>query len=233
MKRNNKTAAGIGILAAIAIGTVMAVSTPADRTEALNAPETGSESTVWASSPLPMQSTTSTTAVPQIANPVSVEKPIQQVANKTTTTIDATPEIADMGEDFPTPLQVAQAEVGKRGPYADSGFWCAKAVSYFAEQAGVPNWTSHPGPSALWADAMKMDRVHPLPQVGDMGFADLRDPSTRAEYDVQPMHVFIVEAVDGNTIHTIEGNMAGTDVVSRNVRLLDDGMTIAFASFPS
>ena len=39
-----------------------------------------------------------------------------------------------------TPLKIAQSQVGKTGPYAEGGFWCAKFVSWVAEQAKVEGW---------------------------------------------------------------------------------------------
>lgn len=236
MNRNDKAAVGIGILALLAVGLILGVSTTAEGAKApavYEKPLETSTSTVWGTLPT---TTTSTTAAPQIATPVAIEhkavpKPVVRKAT-TTTTVDTTPETEAMDEDVhPSPLQVAQTYVGKPNQWGPN--WCAKFVSAMAQEAGVPNWTSRPGPSALWADAMNGNRVHPLPQVGDMGFADLRDPSTRAEYDVQPMHVFIVESVNGDEYSTIEGNFDETQLVVRNTRHVSDGYTIAFASFPS
>jgi hypothetical protein len=138
--------------------------------------------------------------------------------------------------DVRTPLQVAVSMVGQHPSYADQGFWCAKAVDDWATQAGVKNWVSRPGPSALFYDALNDNRVHPLPQVGDMGFADLRDPSEKAPSDipdVQIMHVFIVSAVNGDEYSTVEGNFDSSQLVVRNTRHVSDGFTVAFASFPS
>lgn len=165
---------------------------------------------------------TPTTPAPVKAAPVAHR---QKAVITTSTTVQ--------GEDFPSPLQVAQLEVGKRGSYTEGGFWCARFVSWTGEQAGLKDFKSADGPAELWRQAMEDNRVHPLPQVGDMGFTDLRAPSERSsELDIQVLHVFIVESVEGNVVHTIEGNVAGSDVVARNTRSVDDGMVIAFASFP-
>lgn len=231
----------VAIAIALSIGIIAIVSVLTDSPDtpikSRNASSVATESTVWASIPGPTATTsTSTTAAPEIAQPVTIERKavVKAIAQKaTTTTTVFTAEDKDMA-DVTTPLQMAQLEVGKRGSYADGGFWCAKAVSYFAEQAHVAGWVTEDGPAALYANAIRDGRVHALPEGGDMGFADLRDPATRARGDipdVQIMHVFMVESVDGNEIHTIEGNALGSDVVIRNVRHLDDFYVIAFASF--
>lgn len=228
----------VTVLTALAAGLLVSVTTH-DQVEttpiSVERPAEPSTSTVWGTLPTTTSTSTTMAPVPTTAPAVERRPAVKPAAVKaTTTTLDTVPESEAMGEDFPSPLQVAQSMVGTSPDYAEKGFWCAKAVSDWAEQAGVPNWTSRPGPSALWADAMNDNRVHQLPQVGDMGFADLRLPSERAsEYDTQVMHVFIVEAVEGNVVSTIEGNFDGSKLIGRNTRSVDDGMVIAFASFPS
>ena len=44
-------------------------------------------------------------------------------------------------------------------------------------------------------------------------------------------HVGIVESVDGQVIHTIEGNADGSGLVTRQTREIGDGYVIAFAPF--
>lgn len=231
---------GIIVLAVSAIlGLVMAVIWPQSSSQALQPVRSVSERTE-----LPVPSTTTTEALRSESLPVTtlptnssttkpdrqIVKPDRKAVKPSTSTTQFKAESKNMA-DVKTPLQVAETYVGKPNQWGPN--WCAKFVSWSAEQAGVPNWTSRPGPSALWADAMKTDRVHPLPKVGDMGFADLRDPSTRAEYDTQVMHVFIVSAVNGDEYSTVEGNFDDTQLVVRNTRHVSDGFTIAFASFPS
>jgi len=58
-----------------------------------------------------------------------------------------------------TPLEVALKYLGQTGPWADGGFYCAKAVSYFAQEAQVEGFVSRDGPSALYADAVRDGRV--------------------------------------------------------------------------
>jgi hypothetical protein len=43
-------------------------------------------------------------------------------------------------EALRSPLKIAQSQVGKSGPYAEGGFWCAKFASWVAEQAKVEGW---------------------------------------------------------------------------------------------
>jgi hypothetical protein len=74
---------------------------------------------------------------PQIGTAVSI-------AREPTTTTTEAPN---------PPLEVALSQLGKTGPYADGGFWCAKFVSWTAEQAKVEGFISRDGPSALYADA--------------------------------------------------------------------------------
>jgi hypothetical protein len=75
-----------------------------------------------------------------------------------------------------TPLQVAQAEVGMTGPYAEGGFYCAKFASWVAEQAHVAGFISRDGPAALYADAVADGRFTDKPAVGYMVFIDLFGP---------------------------------------------------------
>jgi hypothetical protein len=103
-----------------------------------------------------------------------------------------------------TPLEVAQSQVGKTGPYAEGGFWCAKAVSYFAEQAEVPGFKPADGPSALYADAVADGRFTDKPAVGYMVFIDHFGPGGIGHGQVT--HVGIVESIDGDAVNIIQGN---------------------------
>jgi hypothetical protein len=75
-----------------------------------------------------------------------------------------------------TPLEVALKYLGQTGPWADGGFYCAKAVPYFAEESHVDGFVSRDGPSALHADAVRDGRLTQTPTVGDMIFIDLFGP---------------------------------------------------------
>jgi hypothetical protein len=66
--------------------------------------------------------------------PIRVTSKVQigtamSIARETTTTTST--------ESPKTPLAVAQSQVGKTGPYAEGGFYCAKFASWVAEQAEV------------------------------------------------------------------------------------------------
>jgi hypothetical protein len=129
-----------------------------------------------------------------------------------------------------TPLQVAQAEVGKTGPYAEGGFWCAKAVSYFAEQAEVPGFKPADGPSALYADAVADGRFTDKPADGYMVFIDLFGPGGIGHGQVT--HVGIVESIEGDAVNIIQGNGdPDPSVVTRTTYHLGDGYLVGFAPF--
>jgi CHAP domain len=129
-----------------------------------------------------------------------------------------------------TPLQVAQAEVGKTGPYAEGGFWCAKFTSWVAEQADVERFISHDGPSALYADAVTDGRFTDKPAVGYMVFIDLFGPEGIGHGQVT--HVGIVESIDGDAVNIIQGNGdPDPSVVTRTTYHLGDGYLVGFAPF--
>lgn len=131
-----------------------------------------------------------------------------------------------------TPLEVAQAEVGKTGPYAEGGFWCARAVSYFAQEAGVDGFVQRDGPAALYADALADGRFTQTPAVGDMVFIDLFGPDGIGHGQVT--HVGIVESIDGSAIGIIQGNGdPDPSVVTRTTYHLGDGFIVGFAPFTS
>jgi hypothetical protein len=62
-------------------------------------------------------------------------------ASSTTTTTEAPK----------APLEVALSQLGKTGAYAEGGFWCAKFLSWTAEQAHVEGFILRDGPSGLYA----------------------------------------------------------------------------------
>jgi hypothetical protein len=127
-----------------------------------------------------------------------------------------------------TPLEVAQSQVGKTGPYADGGFWCASFVSYVAEQAQVAGWKSNDSPAYLHTDAINDGRITRTAQPGYLVFIDLMGQVNANEYI---SHVGIVESVEGDMIHTIEGNADDSGLVTRQTRQLGDGFVIDFAPF--
>jgi hypothetical protein len=127
-----------------------------------------------------------------------------------------------------TPLEVAQAEVGKAGSYADGGFWCAKFISWVAGQAHVGGFEQSDSPARLYAVAKEEGRLTDTPQPGYLVFIDLTGESFANEY---VSHVGIVESVDGDTIRTIEGNADDSGVVTRQQRQIGDGYVIDFAPF--
>lgn len=59
-------------------------------------------------------------------------------------------------------------------------------------------------------------------------FIDLLGQNNANDYIT---HVGIVGTVNGDTLHTIEGNADGSGLVTRQVRELGDGYAIDFAPF--
>lgn len=226
----------IGATIALVIGVVAVVSVVADEPEIEMRPiktEAPTESTIWASTTIAAPTTTTTVA--EIAQPVAIEKAttttvLPRVKPKTVKPKVVAEAVREAEPEAPkTVLQVAQGEVGKTGPYAEGGFWCAKFISYIAEQAGVPGWVSNDSPARLRALARESGRLHDTPAIGDMVFVDLAGQNGVTDY---ASHVGIVESVDGNVIHTIEGNASkDSDVVMRMTRQLGDGYVMDFAAF--
>jgi hypothetical protein len=140
------------------------------------------------------------------------------------------PTPAPAPEPVLTPLQIAQSQIGKTGPYA-RGFWCAKFVSWVLQQANVANFVPHDSPLALHNDALAEGRLHITPVAGDMVFLDLTGHGghVAGPTDFYVSHVGIVEAVNGNELTTIEGNTDTTGTVQRKTRHLHDGYVLDFA----
>lgn len=89
------------------------------------------------------------------------------------------------------------------------GAWCAMFVSWCANKAKVPKTLipkfANCGVGRKFYEKEK--RFTNKPNVGDLGFVMKNDSA---------QHVFIVEYIDGNYVHTIEGNLS--DKVKRNKR---------------
>lgn len=170
---------------------------------------------------------TTTTSVTAGVLPVSAKKrPVAAHSAPTSTTQSTT-----MTTEAPkTPLEAALSQLGKTGPYADGGYWCAKFASWTAEQAKVPGFISRDGPSALYADAVADGRLTQEPVVGGMIFIDLFGPDGNGHG--QPTPVGIVESIDGDVLTIVQGNGdPDPSVVTRTTFHLNDGFVIAFAPF--
>jgi hypothetical protein len=172
---------------------------------------------------------TTTTTMPRPVGRVPAPMPEKAVASvaapSSTTTTTQSPK---------TPLEVALKYLGQTGPWADGGFYCAKAVSYFAEEAQVEGVVARDGPSALYADAVADGRFTETPAVGDMIFIDLFGPGGIGHGQVT--HVGIVETVEGltegSTIAIVQGNGApDPSVITRTTYHLGDGYIVGFAPF--
>lgn len=105
--------------------------------------------------------------------------------------------------------------------------WCADFVSWVFKQAGVP--IGKEGAGDDWTVSLKQwaegngrwrDKSAP-PQPGDMIMFDW-------EGDGKVDHVGMVDHMEGNTIHTIEGN--SSDQVKRNTYDMGSGKVLGFIS---
>jgi len=124
-----------------------------------------------------------------------------------------------------TPVEVALAQVGLTGAYADGGFWCAQFATWVYEQAGLTPLPST-SPLVLWN---KLPRSS-TPIVGGLVFVDLFN-GTQPGAPVS--HVGIVVAVEGDEITTVEGNAApDPNVVTLHTRRLTDRAVVGFAAQP-
>jgi hypothetical protein len=142
--------------------------------------------------------TTTTTTVPRPVGRVSVlKRAVVTVAPPSSTTTTTT-------ESPKTPLGVALKYLGQTGPWAEGGFYCAKAVSYFAEEADVEGFVSRDGPSALYADAVADGRLTQEPIIGGMIFIDLFGPDGIGHGQVT--HVGILESINGDELTIVQGN---------------------------
>jgi CHAP domain len=200
---------GIGILSANAdVSRVSAITT-----------------TTFASTTTTTQVMTTTTADITRPKPTVLHQRAQigtalSIARETTTTTTT--------ESPKTPLAVAQSQVGKTGPYAEGGFWCAKFASFLAAKAEVPQFEQSDSPARLYAVAEEQGRLTDAPQPGYMVFIDLTGQNFANEY---VSHVGIVESVDGDVIQTVEGNADNSGLVTRQTRKIGDGYVIGFAPF--
>jgi hypothetical protein len=171
------------------------------------------EITTTTTAPLPRLSTTQAPK-PKRSAPTSASK--RQISTTTTT------------ETPKTPLEVAQSQVGKSGPYAEGGFFCAKFASWVADQAKIESFQQSDSPARLHTIAKEEGRLTDTPLPGYLVFIDLTGENNRNDYI---SHVGIVESVEGQTIVSIEGNADDSGLVTRQTRKVDDGYMIDFAPF--
>jgi CHAP domain len=149
-------------------------------------------------------------------------------AQRTTTSTTTTTTTVDTRSVAERVLAVAQGEVGKTGPYAEAGFWCARLTSWVAEQANVEGWVSSDSPARLHRMAMDEGRINAAPFPGDPVFIDLTGQNFANGY---VSHVGIVESVNGESVQIIQGNGdPDPSVVSRATYAVGGGYVVAFAS---
>jgi hypothetical protein len=224
-------AIGLVALAVCGLGIGLVMVDVLDKDEARISPQPPTTtSTVMINSAVVEPETTTTleptTTVPRLAGrgtPAPVIKKVAAAApvlSSTTTTTKAPT----------TALRIAQAEVGKTGSYAEGGFWCARFVSWAAEQAEVGGWQSNDSPARLHATAMDEGRIVAEPYPGVMVFIDLTGQNFANQYI---SHVGIVESVNGDEFVSIEGNSDNSGQVKRVTRKVGDGYVVSFAAFGS
>jgi hypothetical protein len=184
-----------------------------------------------ASQPMPPEPTTTTTLVePEttITAPSTTVTPKPVIKPKIITATSIVRQSTTTTEAPKTPLEIAQSQVGKTGPYAEGGYWCAKFVSWVAEQAKVEGFQSSDSPARLHTIAKEQGRLTDVPLPGYLVFIDLEGGNDVNDYIT---HVGIVETVDGTTVHTVEGNADHSGRVTRQVHELGDGYVIDFTAW--
>jgi hypothetical protein len=103
--------------------------------------------------------------------------------------------------------------------------WCAIFVSWVAEQCGfieagvIPMFSSTSAGMQWFQSRGQWQPRGFMPSPGDLIFFDWTGSGT-------PDHVGIVERVEGNTIHTIEGN--SSDMVRRRTHQLNGATTLGY-----
>jgi hypothetical protein len=222
-------AIGIVALAVCGIGIGLVMADVFDTEPVPISVQASTTTTTMINSSVIVPETTASPAVTQ--SPVTVTKKPIRVTSKsqigTTTSIVRAPTTTTT-QTPNTPLEIARAEVGKTGPYAEGGFWCAQFVSWVAEQAKVEGWQSNDSPARLHTIAKEQGRLTDTPLPGYLVFIDLTGKNNANEYI---SHVGIVESVEGTVIHTIEGNADSSGLVTRQTREIGDGYVIDFAPF--
>jgi hypothetical protein len=83
-------------------------------------------------------------------------------------------------------------------------------------------------PARLHTIAKEQGRLTDTPRPGYLVFIDLAGENDVNDYIT---HVGIVESVEGQTLHSIEGNADHSGLVTRQARSLGDGFVIDFATF--
>jgi len=126
-----------------------------------------------------------------------------------------------------TPLEIAQSQVGKTGPYAEGGWWCWKLINYVFQ--GVPGYTPTTGPNDLLWRVRANGTFTASPEPGMVALLQL-DPAHEGPGSAS--HVGLVETVQGGTVTTLERNplSGGDDVVVRQTRSLTDPSIVGFGS---
>jgi len=114
-------------------------------------------------------------------------------------------------------LLVASKEVGTRevgpnnhgprveeylraGGAAPGDPWCMAFVTWAMQQAGIAGWPGGSYCPSIYTWALEHSCLHAIPQVGDVMLL-MDAPGPQGCY-----HTGIVESVDGDWVHTIEGN---------------------------
>jgi CHAP domain len=207
----------------VGIGLVMA-DVLEKRQVRISTPESATTTTMINSSVIEpemttvMPTTTTTTPRPVGRVPAPVLKKVAAAPAPTSTT--TTTEVPK------TALEAAQSQVGMTGPYAEGGMWCAKFISWIAEQAKIENFQQSDSPARLHKIAMDEARIVAAPFPGYLVFIDLTGQNFANQY---VSHVGIVESVNGDEFVSIEGNADNSGLVTRQTRRVGDGFVISFA----
>jgi CHAP domain len=184
----------------------------------------------------PFEETTTTTVAPEtpLATEVPVElppttasKPVARKSVQISATSTVRETTTTTTEVSKTPLEIAQSQVGKTGPYAEGEFWCAKFVSWVAEQAKIESFQPSDSPARLHAIANEQERLTNTPRPGYVVFIGPTNQDTG-----EIIHVAIIESLEPEQITIIQGNgPPDRSVVTRVAYRLDDPRVIATAPF--
>jgi hypothetical protein len=223
-------AIGLLGLAVCVLGIGLVMADVMEKTRVEVRPQEPTTTTTMINSSVTEPETTTTVEPTTTTTPRPVGRAPGPVIKKVAATAPSASSTTTTTESPKTPLEVALKYLGQTGPWADGGFYCAKAISYFAEEAQVEGFVSRDGPSALYADAVADGRFTQTPAVGDMIFIDLFGPDGIGHGQVT--HVGIVEYVEGTTVGIVQGNgKPDPSVITRTTYHLGDGYIVGFAPF--
>ncbi len=171
-----------------------------------------------------IEATTTTTEAATEVSSTWLERPtvVPAVAAPRSTTTTQTPKATTTAPAKRDPLSFMQGEIGKRGAYADQGFWCHLVLNEAFRD--VSGFTPVDSPSGFLQRGSGADAPTP-------GMVALLQLSPKNEGPGQVSHVGLVAEVTSTHLVTIERSPGGgPDVVVKHTRSLDDPAIVGFAA---